>query len=178
LNSVSDLILQQPGNNTSRNSLVSPVSSESQIGFFGQASKFLSGALGTSKKGKPEAKKVTQMATLATKKVCIQLHKIAVGITIFQQHENDDKKAARLKEVENHRQLAIRRKAEEEKVRQQEQGRKAKEGLERRKKEREEQMEKKPLKPMAVSISLKRVSMSTQVKLSSFLSFLHRTMRS
>ena len=43
-------------------------SSQSQTGFFGQASKFLSSALGTSKK-KPEVKKVLQMAAVAAKKV-------------------------------------------------------------------------------------------------------------
>jgi len=71
----------------------------------------------------------------------------------------------------------MQRKAEEEKLRQQEQGRKAEE-LERRKREREEQMEKKPLKPIAMSTSSKRVSISTQMRLLSLLSFLHRTMRS
>jgi hypothetical protein len=48
---------------------VSSISSESQVGFFSQASKFLSSALGTSKKGKPEVKKIMQMAAVAAKKV-------------------------------------------------------------------------------------------------------------
>jgi len=77
--SVLDLTIQQLGNNTSRNTFVSSVSSESQIGFFGQAPKFSSSALGTSNKGKPEVKKVMQMAAFAAKKVRIPLHEITVG---------------------------------------------------------------------------------------------------
>lgn len=49
-------------------SIASSESSQSQAGFFGQASKFLSNALGTSKK-KPEVKKVLQMAAVAAKRV-------------------------------------------------------------------------------------------------------------
>ena len=79
MNSVFDLTIQQPGNNKIRNTLVSSVSSESQIGFFGQASKSSSSALGTSNKGKPEVKKVMQMAALAAKKVRIPSHEITVG---------------------------------------------------------------------------------------------------
>lgn len=126
--------------NESQASLVSSASSQSQVGFFGQASKFLSSALGTSKKGKPEVKKVIQMAAVAAKK----------------QQEEDDKRAARLKEMENRRQLAMQRKAEEEKARQQEQERKVKEEVERRKREREELVEKKPLKPFVASASSKK----------------------
>jgi hypothetical protein len=45
-------------------------SSQSEGGFFGHASKLLSSALGTSKKGKqPEVKKVLQMAAVAARKV-------------------------------------------------------------------------------------------------------------
>ena len=79
MNSIFDLTIQQLENNKSRNTLVSSVSSESQIGFFGQASKFSSSALGTSNKGKFEVKKVIQMAALAAKKVCIPSHEITVG---------------------------------------------------------------------------------------------------
>jgi len=79
MNSVFDLTIQQLVNNKSRNTLVSSVSSESQIGFFGQASKFSSSALRTSNKGKPEVKKALQMATLAAKKVRIPSHEITVG---------------------------------------------------------------------------------------------------
>jgi hypothetical protein len=49
--------------------MASSASSQSQAGFFGQASKLLTSALGTSKKGKPEVKKVLQMAAVAAKKV-------------------------------------------------------------------------------------------------------------
>jgi hypothetical protein len=48
--------------------------------------------------------------------------------------------------MENRRQLAIQRKAEEEKARTQEQERKLKEEGERRKREREENTDKRPLK--------------------------------
>ena len=54
----------------SQMSMISSGSSQSQGGFLGQASKLLSSALGTSKKGKqPEVKKVLQMAAVAAKKV-------------------------------------------------------------------------------------------------------------
>jgi hypothetical protein len=51
--------------------MASSVSSQSQPGFFGQASKLLTSALGTSKKGKPEIKKVLQKAAFAAKKVTL-----------------------------------------------------------------------------------------------------------
>lgn len=53
--------------------MASSASSQSQAGFFGQASKLLNSALGTSKKGKPEVKKVLQMAAVAAKKVVIRM---------------------------------------------------------------------------------------------------------
>lgn len=53
----------------SQASISSSASSQSQAGFFGQASKLLTSALGSSKKGKPEVKKVLQMAAVAAKKV-------------------------------------------------------------------------------------------------------------
>lgn len=53
--------------------MTSSQSSQSQAGFLGQASKLLSSALGTSKKGKPEVKKVLQMAAVAAKKVTLLL---------------------------------------------------------------------------------------------------------
>ncbi len=58
----------EPARSESQMSMASSESSQSQVGFFGQASKFLSSALGTSKK-KPEVKKVLQMAAVAAKKV-------------------------------------------------------------------------------------------------------------
>ena len=65
-----NLIAQQPDLTTSRSqsSMAASESSQSHTGFFGHASKFLSSALGTSKK-KPEVKKVLQMAAVAAKKV-------------------------------------------------------------------------------------------------------------
>ena len=53
----------------SQMSMASSESSQSQVGFLGQASKLLSSALGTSKKKQPEVKKVLQMAAVAAKKV-------------------------------------------------------------------------------------------------------------
>ncbi|KAG5639237.1 hypothetical protein H0H81_005311 [Sphagnurus paluster] len=114
----------------SQMSMASSQSSQSNAGFFGQASKLFSSALGTSKKNKPEVKKVLQMAAVAAKK----------------QQEENDKKAARLRDMENRRQLAIQRKAEEEKARALEQEKKIKEEGERRKREREEHTDKRPLK--------------------------------
>lgn len=64
-----------------------------------------------------------------------------------QQQEEADKKAARLKEMESRRQLALQRKAEEEKAKALEEDRKMKEETERRKREREEHTDKRPLKP-------------------------------
>jgi hypothetical protein len=60
--------------------------------------------------------------------------------------EDKDKKAARLKEMENRRQLALQRKTEEEKARAFERERRIKEDGERRKREREEHTDKRPLK--------------------------------
>jgi len=57
-----------------------------------------------------------------------------------------DKKAARLREMENRRQMALQRKAEEEKSKAMEQERKMKEEGQRRKREREEHTDKRPLK--------------------------------
>ena len=60
--------------------------------------------------------------------------------------EEQEKKATRLKEMENRRQLAMQRKADEEKARAQEEERKIKEAAERCKREREEQTDKRPLR--------------------------------
>ncbi|GLB36140.1 putative dcp2, box A domain [Lyophyllum shimeji] len=64
---------------------------------------------------------------------------------LLKSNKKNDKKAARLKEMENRRQLALQRKAEEEKT-EREQERKMKEEGERRKRERDETTEKRPLK--------------------------------
>ncbi|KAF9456187.1 hypothetical protein BDZ94DRAFT_1292946 [Collybia nuda] len=109
---------------------VSALSSQSQPGFLGQTSKLISSTSSTSKKGKPGVEKVLQMAAVAAKK----------------QQEESDKKATRLKEMENRRQLAMQRKAEDDKAKLQDRERKLKEEGERRKREREETTEKKPLK--------------------------------
>ncbi|KAF8622468.1 hypothetical protein AX15_006987 [Amanita polypyramis BW_CC] len=103
---------------------------QSQLGFFGQATKLIGNMMGSGKKAKPEVQKVLQKAAIAAKK----------------QQEESDKKAARLKEMENRRQLAIQRKVEEEKTRVIEQEKKIKEENERRKRDREEHTDKRPLK--------------------------------
>lgn len=64
----------------------------------------------------------------------------------MQQQEEADKKAARLREMESRRQLAIQRKAEEEKARELEEERKLKDEAERRKKEKEGNTDKRALK--------------------------------
>ncbi|KAJ3513818.1 hypothetical protein NLJ89_g2733 [Agrocybe chaxingu] len=127
-NDVSELKIPR---SQSQLSMASSESSQSHVGFLGQASKLLSGALGTSKKKQPEVKKVLQMAAVAAKK----------------QQEEADKKAARLKEMESRRQQAMQRKAEEEKAKVLVEERKLKEESERRKREREELTDKRPLKP-------------------------------
>ncbi|KAI0374205.1 hypothetical protein BV20DRAFT_961307 [Pilatotrama ljubarskyi] len=115
----------------SQQSMASTASSsqQSQLGFFGQASKLVSSVLGGGKKNKPEVKSL-QLAAAAAKK----------------QQEELEKKAARLKEMENRRQLAMQRKADEEKARALEEERKIKEEAERRKREREEHTDKRPLR--------------------------------
>jgi len=49
--------------------MASSESSQSHVGFLGQASKLLSSAMGASKKKQPEVKKVLRMAAVAAKKV-------------------------------------------------------------------------------------------------------------
>ncbi|TFK30432.1 hypothetical protein FA15DRAFT_579640 [Coprinopsis marcescibilis] len=105
--------------------------SQSQGGFLTQATKLLSNALGGTTKKKPEVKKVLQMSANAAKK---------------KQQEEADRKAARLKEMETRRQVALQRKVEEEKAKALEEKRKLKEEMERRKREREEMSDKRPLK--------------------------------
>ncbi|KAI0825167.1 hypothetical protein BC628DRAFT_1410568 [Trametes gibbosa] len=115
----------------SQQSMASTASSsqQSQLGFFGQASKLVSSVLGGGKKSKPEVKSL-QLAAAAAKK----------------QQEEVEKKAARMKEMENRRQQAMQRKAEEEKTRALEEERKIKEEADRRKREREEHTDKRPLR--------------------------------
>ncbi|EIW64703.1 uncharacterized protein TRAVEDRAFT_68460 [Trametes versicolor FP-101664 SS1] len=127
--SKSDLIPEH--RSESQQSMASTASSsqQSQLGFFGQASKLVSSVLGGSKKSKPEVKSL-QLAAAAAKK----------------QQEEQEKKAARMKDMENRRQQAMQRKAEEEKTRALEEERKIKEEAERRKREREEHTDKRPLR--------------------------------
>ncbi|KAH9849793.1 hypothetical protein C2E23DRAFT_905602 [Lenzites betulinus] len=115
----------------SQQSMASTASSsqQSQLGFFGQASKLVSSVLGGGKKTKPEVKSL-QLAAAAAKK----------------QQEELEKKATRMKEMENRRQQAMQRKAEEEKTRALEEERKIKEEADRRKREREEHTDKRPLR--------------------------------
>ncbi|KAG6336667.1 hypothetical protein ID866_2414 [Astraeus odoratus] len=104
-------------------------SSQSETGFFGQATKLVTSILGGGKKVKPEVKSL-QMAAAAAKK----------------QQEEADKKALRLKEMEARRQATLAKKAEEERARTLEEEKKIKEESEKRKREREEHTDKRPLK--------------------------------
>jgi len=94
--------------------------------------------LGVNKKGKMEAPKSIQLAAAVAKKVILSLtclHGLAINPHGTQQQ---DRRAARLKEMEARRQAVLQKKAEEEE-------RKAREDAERRKKEREENTSKRPL---------------------------------
>ncbi|KAF7310904.1 INCENP-ARK-bind domain-containing protein [Mycena chlorophos] len=128
------LVVPNAGRSQSQMSFASTNSSQSQVGFFGQATKLVSSMLGSSKKGKPEVKSL-QLAAAAAKK----------------EQEEKDKKANRLKDMENRRQAALQRKAEEEKAKAQEEERRLKEENERRKKERDEFTDKRLLVKSAVT---------------------------
>ncbi|KAF9229272.1 hypothetical protein BS17DRAFT_722847 [Gyrodon lividus] len=107
-------------------------SSQSQAGFFSQATKLVNSMLGGGKKMKPEVKSL-QLAAAAAKK----------------QQEEADRKAQRLREMEARRQAALAKKAEGEKTRLLEEEKKIKEEGGRRKREREENADKRSLKPPA-----------------------------
>ncbi|KAF7969046.1 hypothetical protein HWV62_28445 [Athelia sp. TMB] len=107
-------------------------SSQSQAGWVSQATKLVSSVLGGSKSKKPQVPSL-QRAALAAKK----------------EQEEKDKKAARAKETETRRQLALQKKAEEDKAKAQEEERKMKDEREKRKRERDETTDKKPLKTTA-----------------------------
>ncbi|KZT30592.1 hypothetical protein NEOLEDRAFT_1126184 [Neolentinus lepideus HHB14362 ss-1] len=117
------------GRSESQISMASSGTSTSQMGFFGHAARLVSNALGSGKK-KVEPVKSLQLAAAAAKK----------------QQEEQERKTARLKEMETRRQQASQRKAEEEKARVLEEERKAKDDAERRKRERDEHTDKRPLK--------------------------------
>lgn len=119
-------------------------SQQSQVGFFGQATKLVSSMLGTGKKTKPEVKSL-QLAAAAAKK----------------QEEEANKKATRLKEMEARRQAALARKVDEEKSRAVEEEKKIKEESEKRKRERDETTEKRPLK---TPVLLKKTEEDTMKK--------------
>jgi len=91
----------------------------------GQATKLVSSVLGGSKGKKPQVPSLQRAAAAAKK-----------------EQEEKDKKTARMKEMENRRQLAIQRKTEEEKSRAMEEEKKIKEEGERRKREREDKEKK------------------------------------
>lgn len=123
-------------------------SSSSQTSLLGQASKLANSVLGTGRRGKTEVKSL-QLAAVAAKKVCTLANNeippdAALMSLPLQQQEEMDKKATRLREMENRRQLALQRKAEEDRSKAMEQERKMKEDGERRKREREENTDKRP----------------------------------
>ncbi|KAI0814989.1 hypothetical protein BC629DRAFT_1720065 [Irpex lacteus] len=120
----------RPQSQMSLNSVSSSSSQQSNVGFLGQASRFMSNVLGTSKpKGKNEpVKSIIRAAAIAKK-----------------QQEEADKKASRLREMENRRQQAMQRKAEEEKARVEEEQKRIREENEKRKREREEHTGKLPV---------------------------------
>jgi hypothetical protein len=82
-----------------------------------------------------------------------------------QQQEEKDKKATRMREMENRRQIAIQRKAEEEKTRAADEERKVREEGERRRKEREELAEKRPISRLASQLTKPSLNTSTSAKL-------------
>ncbi|PCH35146.1 hypothetical protein WOLCODRAFT_166072 [Wolfiporia cocos MD-104 SS10] len=104
--------------------------SQSQGGLLGQASKLVSSVFNGAKKTKLEPVKSLQLAAQAKER----------------QQEEIEKKAQRLKEMENRRQLAQQRKAEDDKARALEEEKRIKDEMERRKREREELTDKRPLK--------------------------------
>ncbi|KAI0094875.1 hypothetical protein BDY19DRAFT_1080697 [Irpex rosettiformis] len=121
----------EPPRSQSQMFLNSTSTSSSQgNGFLGQASRFMSSMLSTSKpKAKNEpVKSIIRAAAIAKK-----------------QQEEADKKASRMKEMENRRQQAMQRKADEEKARADEEEKRIKEENERRKREREEHTGKLPI---------------------------------
>jgi hypothetical protein len=71
-----------------------------------------------------------------------------------QQQEEQDRKAARLKDMEARRQAVLQKKVEEGKVKADEEERKARENAERRKKGREENTGKRPLVRTDSKVSL------------------------
>ncbi|KAJ7487589.1 hypothetical protein B0H11DRAFT_2014011 [Mycena galericulata] len=149
LKSTVSLVDPMASRTQSQMSMASSTSSQSQGGFLGHASKLMNSVLGTSKKGKPEVKSL-QLAAVAAKKVRYRPACRTSSNPVTKQQEEKEKKANRLKEMENRRQAALQRKADEEKAKAQDEERRLKEESDRRKKEREEQTDKRPLKTVGV----------------------------
>ncbi|KAH9954441.1 hypothetical protein BC827DRAFT_1243053, partial [Russula dissimulans] len=124
-----NLVMANPDVTKSQLSVASSSGESSQpVGFFGHATKLVSSMLGVNKKAKAEAPKSIQLAAAVAKK----------------QQDEQDRRAARLREMEARRQAVLQKKADEEKVKAEEGERKAREDAERRKKEREENTSKRP----------------------------------
>jgi flagellar biosynthesis GTPase FlhF len=115
-------------------------------GVFSQASAIVQKAIGGGKKNKPGVLgvKSIQLASVAAKKVVFAYHvdQSSMLMQELQQQEEADKKAIRMKEMENRRKLAAQRKQEEERAREAEIDKKNREEAERRRKEREEDFKK------------------------------------
>lgn len=80
----------------SQQSMASTASSsqQSQVGLFGQASKFVSSMLGGSKK-KPEPVKSLQLAAQAAKKVRLVLIRLSNRVTDYIVHDSNKKRSRR-----------------------------------------------------------------------------------
>ena len=150
LPSMTNRILQANHDETKSQLSVASSSGESSqpVGFFGHATKLVTSMLGVSKKIKTEPPKSIQLAAAAARKVTFSQIRTFAKPLIFlniQQQEEQDRKTARLKDMEARRQAVLQKKVEEEKIKADEEEKKAKESAERRKKEREENTGKRPL---------------------------------
>ena len=121
----------------------SPRDEGHSVSFIGQATKFVSGMFGVGSSGnKKDVEKATSKNVLSTstsKKVIVRTSRTSRDIEhLLQYQEEQEKKAARLKEMEARRQAVMAKKAEEERQRVEEEERKTREEAERRRKERED----------------------------------------
>ena len=87
---------------------------------------------------------------------CLPYEPARTVLTVTQQKEEEDKKVARMKEMELRRQQIAEKRAEEEKLRRAEEEKKAKLEAEKRKREKEEDASKKP--PVKPPTTTKKVS--------------------
>ena len=94
--------------------------STSQGGLLSNALKTVAGVFGAGKKAKtPDPPKSLQLVASLAKKVCCgQCHGPAGTLLTVTQQEEEDKKAARMKEMELRRQQIVEKKAEVERIRQ------------------------------------------------------------